>query len=228
MSIFDTQHLLDIMASMTECKHFATKLQKELVLDIDDNVLSDLINVQEQVSLSCYIKCLFRFYSETQYDVENRFKIADSQLIPICSEAVKSYMASVRELNRSHSETRKEMLKRLNRSKIPLIKLILDSFAQLSRDLLSSKISFIYPVCCDLSVSDSFLLRKSLRDLFLRLGNIKIEQFQYEVVKIDTSSIEKLNEPEIQRSRTQIEVSEESIQESDKLKEENTNGEKIQ
>jgi len=39
-------------------------------------------------------------------------------------------------------------------------------------------------MCCDLTASDSFLLRKSLRDLFLRLGGIKIDKFRYEVVKI--------------------------------------------
>jgi len=195
-----TQHLLDIMDSMLECFNYAksinthARLQKELMMEVQDTVLSDLINLQEQVSLSCYLKCLFRFYSETQYDVDTRVQIAEKHLLRTCFDAVKSYMEGIRKLSfisRSLSmdinpvPSKEEIwLKRLTHSKIPLIILILDNFSQLSTNLLSSKISFVYPMCCDLTVSDNFLLRKSLRDLFLRLGSIKIQQFRYEVVKI--------------------------------------------
>jgi len=163
-------------------------------------VLSELINAHEQEAMCCYLRCLFKLNSELERDNENRQKIAQERLITTCSIVVKSYMDCLRKLSFlthrvRHTDyvpppTKEEIwLKRLTESKIPVIILILNQFAQFREFQISTNLSFIYPLLCDLSLSDNFLVRKSLRDVLLRVGKIKLGELRYEVINIETSSL---------------------------------------
>jgi len=114
---------------------------------------------------------------------------------------VKSYMDCLRKLSfLTHRirqtehvppPTKEEIwLKKLTQSKIPVVLLILHQFAQFRDGQIATHLSFIYPLLCDLTLSDSFLVRKSLRDVLIRVGKIKLGEFRYEVVDMDTSSLD--------------------------------------
>jgi len=202
----ETSHLLAVMDSMMECYNFTTsvnnhpRLQREMS-HMTDSVLPDLINIQEQESMCCYLRCLFQLNAETEKDIENRHKIAEERLTSTWSLVVKSYMDCLRKISFLTHRTRETdhvppptkeelWLKKLTQSKIPVILLILNQFSQFRDKQLSTNLSLIYPLLCDLTLSDSFLVRKSLRDALIRIGKIKIGEFHYEVVDVDTSSLD--------------------------------------
>jgi len=63
---------------------------------------------------------------------------------------------------------------------------ILQNFASFTDEQLKSWMLIIYPIMCDLTLSDEYLIRKPLRELLLRVGKMEIvSEFTFSLMDID-------------------------------------------
>eukprot|EP01127_Copromyxa_protea_P009389 TRINITY_DN2209_c0_g1_i4.p1 TRINITY_DN2209_c0_g1~~TRINITY_DN2209_c0_g1_i4.p1 ORF type:complete len:1805 (-),score=476.17 TRINITY_DN2209_c0_g1_i4:124-4893(-) len=166
---------------------------------LDTRQLVVLLNEVASDSMYCYFDFLFRLEEEEEPE---RIEIAKTFLVNSCESLIQTYMGIVaqfvddattdevkhkkssRKLLNPRSEQsssifgKKERMSVAMNGTVPILVLILTKLLTYSDEKLSSVLHSLYPLLCDLILSDSYQVRLLLRQIVWRVGIMNVPEFE--------------------------------------------------
>jgi len=151
----------------------------------DPKKLSMFIELQNKLTanaMSCYLDCLFKLEADPSPEYQ---KLAEDCLISSCTSVMRSFMNEEKKLHptkkrRSSSVANLNTNNRIAQtisSTVPTVLLILDRITSYSDEKFGSVLLAVYPLICDLTLSNNYEVRVAVRKTLWRVGNTHITGF---------------------------------------------------
>eukprot|EP01118_Nematostelium_gracile_P018166 TRINITY_DN7996_c0_g2_i1.p1 TRINITY_DN7996_c0_g2~~TRINITY_DN7996_c0_g2_i1.p1 ORF type:complete len:134 (+),score=26.16 TRINITY_DN7996_c0_g2_i1:85-486(+) len=126
----------------------------------------ELLMLQETMSISSYLRILFRMYAETSKDPEIRAQIAETKLIPKCQDILKTYLQKSSDPNLDQDH----LLKKSVNSYTTIVVQILRGFSELEKAQFVQHLPVFYPLLSEWITTEAKDIRISLKEIFVKIG----------------------------------------------------------